>query len=96
MPEPDFTGDIEFSYFAYDCPGAYAQMGRARLSYENAQGAPSLVNDRFLLLEDTALAISGARAACVWTRTERSSSSLMPTILVGQRVLPIRQEAPAA
>ena len=24
-------------------------MGRARLSYENAQGVPSLVNDRFLL-----------------------------------------------
>ena len=50
-PEPGFTGDIEFSYFAYDRPGAYAQMGRARLSYENAQGAPSLVNDRFLLLD---------------------------------------------
>ncbi len=61
VPEPGFTGDIDFSYFAYDRLGAYAQMGRARLSYENASGAPSLVNDRFLMQEDTAIMLSGAR-----------------------------------
>ena len=60
-PEAGFTGNIAFSYWVADRPGAYPGMALAQLTYVNSQGLPNLTADRFLVLEESPLALTPER-----------------------------------
>jgi len=55
VPEPGFTGDVNFSYWVTDGPGTYPHMGRATLTVEDRNLGVVTGEDRFLILEDQAL-----------------------------------------
>ncbi|WP_163339145.1 tandem-95 repeat protein [Desulfopila sp. IMCC35008] len=55
IPEEGYYGDVEFSYWVRDHADSYPVMAVANISVMDRNLGPQAGNDRFLVLEDTAL-----------------------------------------